>query len=301
MSTSSILTEVGTNELEVVEFEIQGRSYAINVAKVREIVRFQDPIPIPHTNPCVLGVFRNRDEVIPMVDLGRWLESEAEIDPKHARIIIAEFNQMRVGFLVHRVERIHRTHWGALEAPEGASLVESPATLGIIRLGEGESQRILFLLDFERIVAELAPNSSPHEDVHLDRSDRRRGRVVLVAEDSGMVRNLMKRKLEEGGYTVLAVKDGAAAWEVLDSETRVDLVISDIEMPRMDGHHLLKRIRDDERVRHLPVVLYSSMIHEEMRQKGESLGATAQICKPDLPKLLETVDRLVLAEERQAA
>ena len=301
METSSILTEVGTNELEVVEFEIQGRSYAINVAKVREIVRFQDPIPIPHTHPCVLGVFRNRDEVIPMVDLGRWLESEAEIDPKHARIIIAEFNQMRVGFLVHRVERIHRTHWGALEAPEGASLVESPATLGIIRLGEGESQRILFLLDFERIVAELAPNGGLRDEVRMDRNELRRGRVILVAEDSGMVRNLMKRKLEEGGYTVLAVKDGAAAWEVLDSETRVDLVISDIEMPRMDGHHLTKRIREDDRFQGLPVVLYSSMIHEEMREKGESLGATAQICKPDLPKLLETVDHLILSEERRAA
>ncbi len=301
METSSILTEVGTNELEVVEFEIEGRSYAINVAKVREIVRFQEPIPIPHAHPCVLGVFRNRDEVIPMVDLGRWLGSEAGIDHRQARIIIAEFNQMRVGFLVHRVERIHRTHWGALEAPEGASLVESPATLGIIRLGEGESQRILFLLDFEQIVADLAPDGGLREEVRLDRNELRRGRVILVAEDSAMVRNLMKHKLEEGGYTVLAVKDGQAAWDVLDSDTRVDLVISDIEMPRMDGHHLTKRIREDERFQDLPVVLYSSMIHEEMREKGKSVGATAQICKPDLPELLETVDRLVLAEERQAA
>ncbi len=298
MSTvlSSILTEVGTNELEVVEFAIEDRPYAINVAKVREIVRYQKPMPVPHAHPCMLGVFRNRDEVIPLVDLGRWIGSGVEPDPRVSKIIVSEFNKMKIGFLVHRVERIHRTHWGALETPEGVALAESPATLGLLRLG-AEGERIVFMLDFERIVAEMEPDhpdEGPREARPAD--ERRRGKVVLVAEDSGMVRNLMRRKLEAGGYTVVAVGDGQAAWEALESGTKVHLLITDIEMPRMDGHHLLHRVRTDERLKSLPVILYSSMIHEEMRRKGESLGATAQICKPELVELLDTVDRVVLGD-----
>ncbi len=298
MSTalSSILTEVGTNELEVVEFAIEGRPYAINVAKVREIVRYQEPMPVPHAHPCMLGVFRNRDEVIPLVDLGRWIGSEVEPDPRVSKIIVSEFNRMKVGFLVHRVERIHRTHWGALETPEGAALAESPATLGLLRLGS-EGERIVFMLDFERIVAEMEPDHSDEGQAEVRPVDeRRRGKVVLVAEDSGMVRNLMRKKLESGGYTVVAVGDGQAAWEALESGTKVHLLISDIEMPRMDGHHLLHRVRTDDRLKSLPVILYSSMIHEEMRRKGDSLGATAQICKPELAELLDTVDRVVLGD-----
>ena len=291
---SSILTDVGTNELEVVEFVIEDQPYAINVAKVREIVRYQRPMPVPHAHPCMLGVFRNREEVIPLVDLGRWIGSDAEPDPRVSKIIVSEFNKMKVGFLVHRVERIHRTHWGALETPEGASLAESPATLGLLRLG-AEGERIVLMLDFERIVAEMEPGRPDDGQPEARPADeRRRGKVVLVAEDSGMVRNLMRKKLEAGGYTVVAVRDGQAAWEALESGTKVHLLISDIEMPRMDGHYLLHRVRTDERLKSLPVILYSSMIYDEMRRKGESLGATAQICKPELAELLDTVDRVVL-------
>ncbi|GAB4247263.1 chemotaxis protein CheW [Deferrisoma sp.] len=288
---TSILTEVGTNELEVVEFWVDGRAYAINVAKVREIVRPVEPTPIPHAHPCVLGMFRHRDAVIPLVDLGQWLGSAAQPDPRRARIIVAEFNRMTVGFLVHGVERIHRTGWGALEPVEKGSLAASKAAVGILRLGENRD-RILLLLDFETIVAEISPQEDAAAAVPLD--ERRRGKRVLVAEDSRAVRKLLCSRLEGAGYTVEAVADGQAAWERLQDPPRPDLVVSDIEMPRMDGHHLLRRIRADEALRRLPVVLYSSMIHEEMRRKGEALGATAQICKPDLPELLETVDRIVL-------
>jgi two-component system chemotaxis response regulator CheV len=295
---AGILTEVGTNELEVVEFAIDQRPYAINVAKVREIIRPEEPMALPASHPCVLGVFRNRDEVLPLVDLGKWLNSTAVPDPARAKIIVAEFNAMKVGFLVHGVSRIHRVSWEDLESPREGSMVESHAAVGFLRLGRETpgGERIVFLLDFEGLVAEIRParaDAGGGEDA--PERQRRQGRVILIAEDSQLVRKLLRQRLEAGGYGVLVTHDGAEAWQQLDGGTAVDAVISDIEMPRMDGHHLTRRIKADGRFSGVPVILYSSMIHEEVRRKGESLGADAQICKPNLVDVLGTVDRLLFA------
>jgi two-component system chemotaxis response regulator CheV len=294
-----ILTEVGTNELEVVEFHVDGRPYAINVAKVREIIRPGSVMAIPDSHPCLLGVFRNREDVIPLVDLGRWLGSTAQPDPGLAKVIVTEFNQMKVGFLVHGVSRIHRLTWADLETPARGSMTESRSALGYMRLGKGaqEGERIVFLLDFERIVAELKPLAldvgSAGSTPAGEEAERRRGKVVLIAEDSPLIRKMMCMELERGGYTVVVTSHGLEAWEKLSGGESVDAVISDIEMPRMDGHHLTKRIKSDERLGALPVILYSSMIYEETRRKGEAVGADAQLCKPELVQLLSTVDRLL--------
>ncbi|MDF1552590.1 MAG: chemotaxis protein [Deferrisomatales bacterium] len=291
-----ILTEVGTNELEVVEFTIGQRPYAINVAKVREIIRPVEPMSVPDSHPCVLGVFRNRDEVLPLVDLGKWLKSAEVLDPAQTKIVVAEFNEMKVGFLVHGVNRIHRVSWADLEAPKAGSMVDSHAAVGFLRLGREtpEGERIVFLLDFEGMVAAISPRrvASDSEGDAVAR-DRRAGKVVLIAEDSQLARKVLRGRLEGGGFTVVVAQDGAEAWEKLDTGTVADAVISDIEMPRMDGHHLTRRIKGDERFRGVPVILYSSMIYEEVRHKGAAVGADAQVCKPDLADVLATLDRLL--------
>lgn len=293
---SNILTDVGTNELEVVEFDLEGRPYVINVAKVREIIRPQPVMAVPETHPCVVGVFRNREEVLPLVDLGRWLGGTTEPDPSRAKVVVAEFNRTKVGFLVHGVSRIHRVSWAALETPGEGSMVYSPSALGFMRLAEGgERERIVFLLDFERIVGELCDRTEPVAPVHDSEALRRKGRVVLVAEDSSMIRKAMVQRLEGGGFTVRQASNGEEAWNYLEGGGPADLLVSDIEMPRMDGHHLTKRVKDDPRFRSLPVVLYSSMIYDEIRRKGESVGADAQICKPDIDNLIQTVDRLIFS------
>lgn len=293
------LTEVGTNELEVVEFVIERRPYVINVAKVREIIRPQPVMPVPGSHSCVLGVFRNREDVIPLVDLGKWLGSSAQPDQKQAKVIVTEFNRTRAGFLVHAVSRIHRVSWSDLESPEADSMMASRSALGFMRLRASgiDSERIVFLLDFEGIVAELHQGESAAAVTdHSDLADRRRNRVILIAEDSLLARKALVRMLETGGYEVVAATNGEEAWDRLVSGQRVDAVISDIEMPRMDGHHLTRRIKEDARFQRLPVVLYSSMIYEEMKKKGESIGADAQICKPDLAHLLKTMDNLLFLE-----
>ncbi len=296
-TNSGILTDVGTNELEVVEFYVDGRSYAINVAKVREIVRPRAAMAVPESHPCVLGVFRNRDDVLPLIDLGRWLGSSAEPDPARAKVVVAEFNMMKIGFLVHGVNRIHRVTWEDLETPGASSLADTGAALGFLRLGKDsdEGERIVFLLDFEGMVAEIAGHGREEAESagRVGGPAQGRSRVVLIAEDSGIIRRVMCKTLEEGGYRVVPAVNGEEAWTQLDGGLRVDAVISDIEMPKMDGHHLTRRIKGDERFDGIPVVLYSSMIYEEMRVKGEALGADAQLCKPQLPELVGTLDRLL--------
>jgi two-component system chemotaxis response regulator CheV len=292
---SGILTDVGTNELEVVEFFVGGRPYAINVAKVREIIRHQVPMPLPEAPRFVTGIFRNRDEVLPLVDLGGWLDCETAADPATAKIIVTEFNGIKVGFLVHAVSRIHRVSWADLESPEQGSLIENKSTLGFLRLGRGgnEAERIVFMVDFEGIVAQLSPQTGHGPVAEGVAAARRAGKIVLVAEDSPMIRKVMRKRLENGGFQVQEATNGEEAWDRLEAGSKVDLVVSDIEMPRMDGHHLTKRIKGDPRFRDLPVVLYSSMIYEEIRRKGDILGADAQICKPQLERLVETVDGLL--------
>ncbi|MHB8766914.1 MAG: chemotaxis protein CheW [Deferrisomatales bacterium] len=296
-SPSGILTEVGTNELEVVEFAVDDRPYVINVAKVREILGLPTVMPVPGSHPCMLGVFRSRDEVIPLLDLGRWLDATQPPDPRRAKIIVAEFNRAKVGFLVHGVSRIHRLSWTGLEAPKPGSIVESRSALGFVRLGRGtaEGERIAFLLDFERIVGSIRPPGADGEepDDGICRAERRRGKTVLVAEDSSVIRKVLENYLAKAGFTVEITANGQEAWRCLEAGRRVDAVVSDIEMPVMDGHHLTRRIKSDPRFRGLPVVLYSSMIYEEMRRKGEAVGADAQICKPELKQLPETLDGLI--------
>ena len=292
---SGVLTDVGTNELEVVEFFVDGRTYVINVAKVREIIRPRVAMPVPGSHPCVLGLFRNREEVLPLVDLGKWLNAETDPDVGQAKIIVTEFNGHRVGFLVHRVNRIHRVSWADLEAPGADSMATSRSTLGFMRLGRagGETERIVLLLDFERIVAELKGTCSS-EAFAVEASDTgAKNRVVLIAEDSALARKALAQALDRAGYEVIKATNGEEAWDRLTSGVRVDAVVTDIEMPRMDGHHLTRRIKADERLRRIPVLLYSSMIHEEMRRKGETVGADAQVCKPDLEHLLQAVDSLL--------
>ncbi|MBI5442866.1 MAG: chemotaxis protein CheV [Deltaproteobacteria bacterium] len=291
---AGVLTEAGTNELEVVEFYVDDHPYAINVAKVREIVRPQKIMSVPESHPCMAGLFRNRDLVLPLVDLGKWLGASSSPDAAQAKVIVTEFNSTKVGFLVHRVSRIHRISWTALETPPEGSMIESSTALGYLRLSGGsEGERIVFLLDFEGIVSELEPKKACGDAGPDPRAELRSGRRILLAEDSALIRKTTRKKLEAAGLTVTEATNGEDAWACLEAGSPIDLVVSDIEMPRMDGHHLTKRIKQDPRFRELPVILYSSMIYEEVRRKGEALGAEAQVCKPDLNGLVAALDSVL--------
>lgn len=294
-----ILLETGTNEFEIVEFSIGPVSYGINVAKVREVI---NPVPVtkmPNIHPWVDGIFTLRGRVMPLVNLPRCLGNQSTTtSPK---VIVSELNNYYVAFLVDEVSRIHRISWTAMEPPP--HIANSDMVVGIIKMAE----KMVVLLDFEKIVADINPEMnekfSQIDSTSSTILDNRKNKTILVAEDSKMLRDLLLSTLHTAGYAkVISTENGQEAWNKIEQlvkngepvENNIQLVITDIEMPQMDGHHLTKRIKEHEKCKHLPVVIFSSLINEEMRLKGESIGANGQVSKPEINQLIELVDRFIL-------
>ena len=297
MKKDNILLESGTNELEVMEFTVADQRFGINVSKVVEIIRREKVTPMPNSNPYVEGVFKPRDEVLTLINLAAYLGLPPMEDEERDIFIITKFNNISTAFHVHNVEAIHRISWTDIEKPDRAIYggVDSLAT-GIAKI----DGRLVTIIDFERILADINPSSG----IQISDIDRLGARVssdkkILVAEDSMLLEKMIEESLSKAGYgNIISCGDGLEAWEKLtqfkalggDIKQHVACVISDIEMPKMDGHHLLKLIRDDETLRDLPVIIFSSLITDEMRIKGESLKATAQIAKPDILDLVGLID-----------
>jgi len=297
---SPVLLESGTNELEIIEFLLGDQRFAINVMKVREIVT---PLPItkiPHSHPYMEGIIELRGEVLPVVDLAKALCFPASAHPEHDKFIVAEFNKQKIVFRVHNVTRIYRISWTQIEKPSQMHQGLEGQVIGIVKL-EG---RMLLLLDFEKIMADVNPNLGVNvqQVKKLGKRERSQKRII-VAEDSPLLRKLLHDTLSEAGYgRVEFFENGAEALRYLQSVVadgkdiaeEVQLVITDIEMPQMDGHHFTKRIREDERLKKLPVIIFSSLITEGLRHKGMKVGATAQVSKPEIGELIEMMDSYVL-------
>lgn len=296
-----ILLETGTNEFEIVEFAVGKVNYGINVAKVREVINQVPITQMPNAHPYVDGVFTLRGRVMPLVNLPRCLGMATESSGKNQNIIVSELNNYYVGFLVDEVSRIHRVSWTEMEPPP--TITNSEMVVGIIKM----ATKMVILLDFEKIVSEINPEINVKlttvPETSVDRREIRKKKTVVVAEDSHMLRDLLTNTLRTSGYeNILAYNNGKEAWEALEAMTKdgkpvaekVQMVITDIEMPQMDGHHLLKRIREDRELTILPVVIFSSLINEEMRRKGETLGANGQISKPEIAQLIELVDETII-------
>ncbi len=295
---TNILLESGTNELEVLEFLINGNHYGINVEKVREILPYTEITPIPNSHPCIEGIFMPRGDIITVIDLFQALGFSND-NRENNFLIVTNFNNLNIAFDVESVLGINRVSWSDVVKPD--STVSGPGTgvaTGIIK----SSDKLLIILDFERIVEGICPETSLKVSQVDDLSGRERNNIpVLIVEDSLMLCELIKDSLHTAGYAKLTIKNnGQEAWDYLSELKRnngVDYgakcVITDIEMPQMDGHHLIKLIRETEGLKHLPIIIFSSLINEDMKRKGELLGANAQISKPEIGKLVSILDDLV--------
>lgn len=295
-----ILLETGTNEFEIVEFTVGKVNYGINVAKVREVINLVPITEMPNSHPYVDGIFTLRGRVMPLVNLPRCLGTE-DLESSTKNIIVSELNNYFIGFLVNEVSRIHRVSWSVMEPPP--NVTNSDMVVGIIKMGE----KMVILLDFEKIVADINPQINiklttvPKSTDEL--KEQRKTKNIIVAEDSKMLRDLLVETLHESGYiNITAYNNGKDAWDALallaeseaPIEESVNLLITDIEMPQMDGHHLLKRVREDRALAKLPVIIFSSLINEEMRRKGEAIGADGQVSKPEIAQLIGLLDEKCL-------
>ncbi len=295
---TKILLENGTNELEVLEFTLDGNSYGINVAKIREIIPYQSVTPVPNAHPSIEGIFMPRDVMITAIDLKNCLQrgtSEAG-----GLFIITNFNKLDIAFHVDEVLGIHRVSWGDIIKPNATvSTTEEGVSTGIIKRNE----KLIIILDFEKIVTDINPETGLKVTEIEALGERDRNEIpILIAEDSVLLNKLIVDSLKKAGYVNLThTENGQEAWDIISEyrdsgslEEHVKCVITDIEMPIMDGHRLTKLIKDDDRTKDIPVIIFSSLVNEEMRRKGVALGANAQLSKPEIGNLVKEIDRLVL-------
>ncbi|MGD6964845.1 chemotaxis protein [Rossellomorea vietnamensis] len=295
-----ILLESGTNELEIVEFEVGRNKYGINVIKVKEIIQPLPVTSIPHAHPFMEGIIQLRGEVLPVIDMKKVLGVENGVQNKQDKYIVAEFNQLRVVFHVENVTQIHRISWEQIEKPTNMYQGGGSQVIGVIKKGED----MLLLLDFESIMAEINPESGIQvEQVRKLGKRTRSEKKIVAAEDSPLLRKLLSDTLSEAGYdNVEFFENGKDAYDFLESlavskeniEDAVNLVLTDIEMPQMDGHHLTKRIKEHPGLKKLPVIIFSSLITDDLKHKGARVGAEDQVSKPQINELVLKIDKYIL-------
>ena len=293
------MLETGTNEIEIMEFTIDGNLYGINVAKVREIMMSAEVKPMPHTHPAVEGIFKPRDTVITVVDLPKYLTGKEHPHKEKDLFIVTNFNQMHVAFRVDSVVGISRISCTDIQKPDSTiSGGEDGVATGIAQCGDD----LVSILDFERIVAEIAPETSIQiSEVEAMGKRQRNTSPVWVAEDSVLLTRMIRESLEKAGYTNLRTfPNGAELWDALQKcadegnvNEQVAIIITDLEMPQMDGHRLTKLIKSSKEFKQIPVVIFSSLITEEMRRKGREVGADEQLSKPEIAHLIGILDELL--------
>lgn len=296
---NNILLESGTGELEVIEFVANNNKYAINVVKVKEIIEmpYETLTKLPDPKPEVAGLILCRDEIITLIDL-KYILTKKTTAKLGKKVIICEFNNIKVAFNIDDVVGVHRIRWDEIRKPDDLS--ENSLSVGNIILQD----KVLIMLDFEKIVTDIAPSSGISEDrlVKVEYKDRSDFRLVL-ADDSSLIRRLLKDTLTKAGFKNLTVfNDGKQAYDYLCGIKEragehftdyVDMLITDIEMPQMDGLTLTRKVKEDAVLRALPVVIFSSLITDELRHKGESVKADAQLSKPEIEQLISQVDKLL--------
>ncbi|MBS4189029.1 chemotaxis protein CheV [Bacillus sp. FJAT-49705] len=295
-----ILLESGTNELEIVEFGIGNNKFGINVIKVKEIINPVQIIQVPHAHKNVEGIIELRGEVLPVVNVAAALGFPPSENPQLDKFIVAEFNKQKIVFHVHSVTQIHRISWDQIEKPSEMYQGPESQIIGVIKL-HGE---MILLLDFEKIVVEINPETgiNVQQVQKLGKRERSNKRLV-VAEDSPLLRKLLHDTLKEAGFqSVEFFENGRDALHYLENivqsgkkvEQEVQIIITDIEMPQMDGHHLTKRIKNNSELSKVPVIIFSSLITDDLRHKGQMVGADAQVSKPEIAELVLLIDKIAL-------
>lgn len=294
---TNILLESGTNELEILEFTLGSNHYGINVAKIREILQYMPVTPVPNTHPSVEGIFMPRDTMITVINLKSCLGLE-DTNGK-GLFIITNFNKLDIAFHVDEVIGIHRVSWEAIIKPDSTlNGQEGSTSTGVIKM----DNKLVVILDFESIVSGISPETGLRtNDIEVMQERSRSDSTILIAEDSPLLSKLITDCLRKAGYDKLIITgNGQEAWDELCSlkkagnvTDKVQCIITDIEMPQMDGHRLTKLAKSDETIKKIPLIIFSSLVNEEMKRKGEQLGADAQLTKPEIGQLVDAIDELI--------
>lgn len=300
---SEKVIESDSQTLQLMEFIVADGHFGINVAKVDEIMKYsQYPITaMPNANPFVEGIFRPRTDTMTVINLAAYMGLPPSEDEERDILIITKLNNVKTAFHVHGVKAIDQVKLTDIEKPDKTIYgeEESMAT-GVAYFDD----RLITIIDFEKILADISPQTGVvTSDIDRLGTRDKSTKPILIAEDSPLLERLILESLEKAGYVnIICTANGQEAWDMLEGykstgmpiEQHVCALITDIEMPKMDGHRLLKLVREDSELRKLPVIIFSSLITEDMRIIGNRLGATAQISKPEITDLVTLIDKHIL-------
>lgn len=296
----------GRNRLELLMFRLGGRQlYGINVFKVQEVIRCPELNILPQAHPVIKGVAHLRGTTISIIDLRMAIKHRALPDSDESFVIITEYNRHTQGFLVNNVDRIININWSAIMPPPKASGKDSYLT-AVTQVGDD----MVEIIDVEKVFAEIMGTSEElDEDIvenaeNMD-SESADAMHVLVVDDSSVARNQIKRLLDKVGIANTLANDGQEGLDILKEwakdgipmEQRINLVISDIEMPRMDGYTLTTEIRNDPQLANLYVLLHTSLSGVFNKNMVEKVGADNFVPKFNPDELAKTV--LGILEEKR--
>jgi two-component system chemotaxis response regulator CheV len=308
--------KVGTNEMELVVFRMFSShpdgspeilDYGVNVAKVREIIPMPTLTKVPDMPAYAEALAQVRGEVIPIVDLGKWMK----VNPPptmdiRLKVIVLEMLGTTVGMIVHEVERIRRIKWDQIKPPPSLLQAKhSGRVTGVTKIDD-EGGSLLLILDLESVISEMGGLVHTQEvalgEIERIGNKKLKG-TVLIADDSSVARKVLKDTLENVGLHVIEAVDGKKALEILDDFLSrigdkpitdfIQLVISDVEMPEMDGLTFTRNLKNSPKLEMLPVIINTSLSGEENKEKAKGVGADGYMVKFDVTMLLHEVSKFL--------
>lgn len=285
----------GANQMELLLFKLgTNEVYGINVFKVREVMKLPALTQIPEADSRIVGMANIRGTMVPVVGLRQSLglgQDQADAKRVQPYLIITEYNASLQGFLVSGVDRIIRFSWSAIKTPP--AIVRENNKGAVTAVTMLEDGRMVLILDVEKVLSDICPRSDEEVFAGVVSTPALKTKCVLFADDSSVARTQIRKALERLGIPYIQTTTGKEAWDRLqalaDQATaegkpavdQIQIVLSDIEMPDMDGFTLTKNIRCDPRLAHLPVVLHSSLTGTCNMEKGRAVGASDYITKFD--------------------
>ncbi|HIJ60657.1 MAG TPA: chemotaxis protein CheV [Nitrospirae bacterium] len=308
--------KVGTNEMELVVFKMynalpDGTSelleYGVNVAKVREIIPMPTLTKVPDMPDYAHALTEVRGEVIPIVDLGKWMKLVTpEVIDIRKKVIVLEMLGTTVGMIVHEVERIRRIKWDQIKPPPSLLQAKHGGRITGVTKIDDEGESLLLILDLESVISDIGA-LIPKRGIALEEIERvgkkkLKGNVLIV-DDSSVARKVLKDTLENVGLHVIEAIDGKNALDILNDfkgkiggqpiSNFINLIISDVEMPEMDGLTFTKNVKSDPLLQQIPIVVNTSLSGDENKEKAKLVGADGYLVKFDVTRLIQEISKFL--------
>lgn len=301
----------GTNKLEILLFtlgldENSGRreNFGINVFKVREVMRTPEITKAPDMPASVEGMVSLRGQLVPVIDLAKYTGVHSSTKPEI--MIVSEYNGHIQGFLVEAVDTILRLDWSAMRVPP--DMLSNQMRGLVTAVTELDNGKLVMMLDVEKVLAETNQVDDSHEYRAIAPVNDLSGMTVFYADDSSVARKQIEKTLDAMGLRHVEAINGKRAWDELQKIASqaeatgkrvrdfVQLILTDVEMPEMDGYMLTKMVKSDPRFAGIPILMHSSLSGMSNQKLGHSVGVDAYVAKFEALKLAETLSNMLRAQ-----